>query len=364
MTRDCDPAPRAAAAAPHRLARVLRTLRYWRRAFVHDVRWARVERKTYRTAREFDPRIQFDGPQLGFYWFYTPGFHSEFPTKDEQGFAIVELYGRWFRQPLTHCHWTMGHFHRYLESGDEADRQRFLDSVDLLLEARTRRPVPNGGTADVWEYDFEFPQCAPHPVPWISAITQGSAIAVLIRAYQLTGQAKYLDAVHDAEAIYDVDVADGGIRSRDAEGNIYYEEYPFPDGGHHVLNGFISSILGVYDVYRATGDQRAKRLFDQGVATLSAPGVLDRYDLGYWSAYDQFTRQTGRSVSLHYHRLHVRQLTVLHKITGIELFAQTAQRWYRYGLSPWCSLRNSLVKVRWHLGEAPRYWRRLTGGGV
>ena len=315
----------------------------------------------YPSAMSFDHRVRFDGPELGLFYYYQPGEAPEHVHKDEQGFATIEVYGRWHRQPLTQAQWAMTYFHRFLEHGQPEDRRRFIEATDLLIGGRTTRTL-DGQTCDVWEYGFEYPTYAPHPVPWISAITQGRAIAVLARAYQMTGGLRYLQCARNACAVYDVDVDDGGIRATDEQGSIYYEEYPFPGRCTHVLNGFISSILGAYDLYRSTGDERAQRLFEQGISTLCAPGVLQRYDTGYWSAYDQKSRQQGRPTSLHYHRLHVRQLAVLHRITGREVFLTTYHRWFRYGLSRRNSLRNSMLEVRYHFSQTPRYWRKLRTG--
>jgi heparosan-N-sulfate-glucuronate 5-epimerase len=96
-----------------------------------------------------------------------------------------------------------------------------------------------------------------------------------------------------------------------------------------VLNGFIDALMGLHDLFRITNDAEAKALFDDGVTTLLSDGVLASYDLGYWTKYDQ---KPGCSMANKYNCVHVRQLRVLHKITGQELFDRTADKWAAYNL--------------------------------
>jgi hypothetical protein len=316
----------------------------------------RKKRKTPYDPRQIDPRVTFVGRELGFNYMYHPKEVWAHPEQDPEGFSIVLTGGRWHRQPLTHCHITMLHFHQYLETGSEAAKQQFLKGADLLL--RARQTVNLGGiTCDVWHYLFEVPTYAPHPVPWICCMSQGEAMSVFCRAYQMTGRKEFLEAAKGAMAVYNVPVSEGGILGTDREGHVYYEEYPFPGKTYHVLNGFMYSLMGLYDLYRATGDQEAKRLFEQGIATLTAEGVLDRYDIGYCSRYDQHSGIRFGPAYVRYNLVHVRQLIVLYRITGDDMLRQWAERWFAYSRDPLCRFRCLLESIAWRLRNIPRYVR-------
>jgi hypothetical protein len=317
--------------------------------------WAR-KRKTPFDVREFDPRIEFAGRQLGFHYIYHPRDVWAHTEADEEGFSTIFIGGRWRRQPCTQCHMTMCRFHDWLETGRPEARQQFLGAADLLL--KTAEVVELAGRlCYLWTYDFQMPTYAPHPAPWISCLSQSWAISVFCRAYQMTGRDEFLVAARGAMATYSVPVADGGLLGRDQDGHIYYEEYPFPGKDCHVLNGFLSSLMGLYDLYRATGDEEAKRLFDEGIATVAADGVLERYDLGYCSVYDQSGARRIKPAYTRYNLVHVRQLLVLYRITGIEKFREFAERWFSYSRRPACRARCLFDAVVYRLQNIPRYVR-------
>ena len=57
---------------------------------------------------------------------------------------------------------------------------------------------------------------------------------------------------------------------------------------------------------------------------------LDRYDLGFWSLYEQSETRLPMVASSFYHRLHIVQLRVMHRLTGEAAFARVAERWENY----------------------------------
>jgi len=277
---------------------------------------------------------------------------------DVKGFSIININSQWYRAPVTHCHMAMRDFHRYLETGDEQERRRFLEKADLLLDAKTRVSL-DGRDCDLWQCWVPVRGYLPHATPWISCLAQSWAISVFCRAYQMTGRQEFLDSAFRSMATYEVPVEHGGIRATDPENNVYYEEYAFVGQLRHVLNGFMSSLMGLYDLYRATEGKNAKRLFDEGIATVSSQNVLDRYDKGYISAYDQAPWRGVNSSSPRYHMLHIRQLLILHRITGIETLRERAERWYRYSRDPICRFRWTVGSTGYWVRSVPRICRQV-----
>ncbi len=286
--------------------------------------------KTSYPLRPIDARVMCQGPQLGFYYLYDKDqpFHQRPSTLFIDGFAAISVSGRLHRQPVTHCNYALKVHSQCLETHDPALRQEFLGLADALWAGGKEIQIADVPCM-VWQYDFEAPFYSPHPVPWISAMAQGEAMSVLLRAYELTHEDKYRDAAEKALNVFGIPMEEGGIRSFDGQGNVYFEEYPFPNKAHKVLNGFIYALLGLYDNWRATGNPIAKQYFDEGLHTLRAEGVLQRYDLGYWTTYDQ---RPDKSMSFKYNAVHVRQLEVLYRISGDTYFLNMSQRWKRYNL--------------------------------
>ena len=60
---------------------------------------------------------------------------------------------------------------------------------------------------------------------------------------------------------------------------------------------------------------------------------LDRYDLGFWSLYEQSGTRLPMVASPFYHQLHVAQLRMMHRLTGDDLFSRYADRWQTYARS-------------------------------
>ena len=92
-----------------------------------------------------------------------------------------------------------------------------------------------------------------------------------------------------------------------------------------MLNGFIYAAFGILDLYRVTKSKEAKAMFDACVKTLE--GNLHKYDLWYWSVYDQGKEQL---VSYYYLKnVHIPLMDILFKLTKKKIFEKYNQKWQR-----------------------------------
>jgi len=119
----------------------------------------------------------------------------------------------------------------------------------------------------------------------------------------------------------------GGVLFTDAKDDLWIEEYIVAPPTH-ILNGFIWAIWGVYDYFLTTHDPKASKLFENTVKTLAKN--LNKYDLGFWSLYEQSGTRLPMVASPFYHRLHIVQLRVMQRLTGEAIFGQYADRWEAY----------------------------------
>lgn len=120
-----------------------------------------------------------------------------------------------------------------------------------------------------WTTDFDWSTGkAECKAPFIDCMTQSVAISTLVLAYKIFDDIHYIEIAQNALKVYDIDYKEGGIKSIDENDNIYYEEYP-SDPLPRVFDGFLISLLGPLDIYLATGDTEAKRIFDNGIKTLN-----------------------------------------------------------------------------------------------
>ncbi|MGH6919554.1 MAG: D-glucuronyl C5-epimerase family protein, partial [Geminicoccaceae bacterium] len=166
--------------------------------------------------------------------------------------------------------------------------------------------------------------------PWPSAMAQGRGLSVLMRAWQCTSDERYIAGARRALAAFSVPVARGGVMDA-YDGQTTFEEYP-AQPAPHVLNGMIFALFGLWDLVRAQPDDaRAAAIFQRGAATVEA--LLPRYDTGWWSLYDLYHLEAAtprNPCTAHYHDIHIKQLRVMHAITGRQPFDAFARRWAAY----------------------------------
>jgi D-glucuronyl C5-epimerase C-terminus len=204
-------------------------------------------------------------------------------------------------------------------------------------------------------YRFPMPHTFSLDPPWYSSLAQGEAGSLLVRAAALLDRPELCGlAARMVEPLLRVD---SPLVAITPEG-LVLEEYP-TDPPAHVLNGWITSLFGLYDVAQApdaaTAD-KAGEAFRAGSETLAARLHLYRLAFG-WSRYDLYPHPLINVSSVSYQRLHVAQLRALHSLIDVSLFASTADEWER----ALASRRGRLVgvgrKVAFRLVR-PR-WRRV-----
>ena len=174
------------------------------------------------------------------------------------------------------------------------------------------------------------------PPGWYSAMAQGQAMSLLVRAYLRTHNNKYLQAALRATRLFDVPSADGGVLAKFADKYAWYEEYPTTPSVF-VLNGFIYSLIGLYDLKSVVNEEDAReanRLYAEGMTSLKQ--LLPLFDTGSGTMYDLRHYALGSAPNLarwDYHTTHINQLLLLATIEedpNDSLFQDTAQRWIGY----------------------------------
>jgi len=246
---------------------------------------------------------------------------------DAGGIPLLDYQGSLGRQynPIAVAQFGLGNFNAFCRSGDLARRQKFLGIADwLVVNLETNR-----AGLRVWNHHFNWEYRTTLRAPWHSALAQGQGISVLVRAYSETQDSRYMEAAQYAFAAFQKETGDGGVLHVDQRGDLWLEEY-IVSPPTHILNGFIWAMWGVYDYWLTTADDAARQLFAATTATLKRN--LVSYDAGFWSLYELAGTRLKMLASPFYHRLHIAQLGVLHKLTGEEIFARYAGKWsaYRY----------------------------------
>jgi heparosan-N-sulfate-glucuronate 5-epimerase len=287
---------------------------------------------------------------------WTPVEQLTVPGPD--GIPLVRYQSGLEFNPTTISQWGLQHWSWYQLEHRQADLDVALRAADWLLAHQD--------TAGAWEYTFDFPLVAfPMRAPWISALAQGQAISLLVRAHHATGRQAYLDAALAALGPFAHTVHDGGVVD-DWEGRPWYEEYPLP-GALHVLNGFEFTLIGLHDL--ADVSPVAAGLFARGAVSLA--DRIGVFDMPAAHSQTYAALPPGRlPVGGVYRRAHAVLTRTLAAITGNAVLAAFAARWEGYliwrpspALRPVVGCRWRGVPVR-HRGVSCRRARRVLAAYV
>ncbi|WKX98214.1 hypothetical protein Q1695_013695 [Nippostrongylus brasiliensis] len=222
-----------------------------------------------------------------------------------------------------------------IEQAQNAHRKFFLTAADWLTSNQNEM----GG----WAVPVERAIAERRLVlgaGWHSAMAQGHALSLLTRAYSTTADSTYLTAASKALDLFEKNASVGGVRNT-IFGHVWFEEYPTSPGSF-VLNGFMYSLIGLYDFKSVRLDERAPEEARRGVERASnllnlgidsLRNVLPLYDTGSGSMYD--LRHVGLRTAPNlarwdYHAVHVYLLKWLVQITGDKMLNETADRWIAY----------------------------------
>jgi hypothetical protein len=263
---------------------------------------------------------------------------------DSSGVPQLDYHGQIGLQynPIAIAQYGLGNYNLFRRTADPMRRMKFLLAADWLCSHLEQNPQ---GLA-VWNHHFDWEYRDTLRAPWYSALAQGQGISVLVRAHKETRDSRYIEAAQRAVAVFFQPMSEGGVAFTDESGDLWFEEY-IVSPPTHILNGFIWAAWGIYDYVLATEHPAARELFAQAVRTLLHN--LDRYDLGFWSLYEQSGTRLPMVASPFYHQLHIVQLRVMYRLTGENKFGQVAERWESYARSRFNRTRSLLYKAAFKL---------------
>jgi hypothetical protein len=226
--------------------------------------------------------------------------------------------------------------------------------VVVSVAAWVERAVDERG---LLPYRFPMPHTFALDPPWYSALAQGEAISLLVRAAQVLGRPELLElAERVALPLLD---PDSDLVAVTSDGPVL-QEYP-TDPPAHVLNGWFFGLWGLYDLahFATSATPRSREAADAFARGAAALGErIDRYrtPLG-WSLYDLYPHPLPNVASPFYHRLHVEQLRRQHELAPAPRLRTLAEEWGRAAGAP-VPLAVALARKLAFRSVRPR-WRRV-----
>jgi hypothetical protein len=278
----------------------------------------------------------------GWYLDHTAELDHPDLLKDKAGVPYIDYanvgkhYNPWFVSQMALAHLT-----RYSKCGLPSDLSAFKTACDWLVE--NAHAHSRGLT---WYYHFDWNHG--RKAPWISALSQGTAVAALLRAGLLFGESKYLWVAERAISLFNVPMQDGGVSHFHHDGTVSFEEvvsHECLERPLSTLNGHLFAAWAVREWAMYSGDSCYEVLTERAHHFL-VERIRD-YDLGYWSAYNLFRGFGGMPAiaSAMYHELHIAQLRVHTRLFPNTALQDALYRFNMYQESRFCRVRATLMKV-------------------
>lgn len=242
---------------------------------------------------------------------------------DKSGIPLVLNYnGDRIYFPITISQYALGNYDLYLMTNEKIYYKQFTNSVRWLIDNQDIQ----GGWNVLNSMGCKY-----------SAMAQGEGVSVLTRAFIEFNDSKYLNAAVKASELMLKSIKNGGT-ARYVKDNLYFEEFAKLKPSL-VLNGWIFTIFGLFDIAKLSDDKNYADMLNITLKTLE--GELVNYDCGYWSYYDQ----CGHLASPFYHRLHIAQLNVLYDLFHIKNFKVISERWESYLLNKFKKGKAIIFKI-------------------
>lgn len=171
----------------------------------------------------------------------------------------------------------------------------------------------------MFPYEFDFPLHGDNnfvmKAPWYSGMAQGQVLSLFSKLFSITNDYRYLQYSEQTFNSFFIEF-DGlnnnnnWISAIDSAGYLWIEEYPF-NPVNFTLNGFLFSIIGVYDFYKIKPENEVYNLLNAILTT--AKYNLYRFrsvnDISYYCIAHKVQAEN-------YHFIHIEQIDYLYKMTN------------------------------------------------
>jgi len=314
-------------------------LRYWQRIFLTYILGGKSNLSFWHGEPTVNDLAKYD--ELDQYYM---SFHRKAEYQgsyDKKGIPQLNYQGDIGIQynPIAIAQWSLGNYNLWKKNNSQDCYKKFIKGADWLHNNLNL----NNENIYVWQHHFNWVYKENLINPWHSGLAQGQGLSVLVRAYQISQNQKYLESAKKAYQSFLIDTSKGGVTFTDKDDNVWIEEYIMKKSPTHILNGFIWGLWGVYDYWLLTKDDSVKKLFNRYIKTVL--NNVEKYDIGYWSLYELSNLKIKMRASIFYHKLHIVQLQILFNMTGIEDFKNVSEKWNNYLNKKFNVFKATIMKV-------------------
>ena len=249
-----------------------------------------------------------------------------FGRLDEHGVPVTDLRRigitiskREVYHPTPIIQYGLANYNKFIDTQEERYLKGFISCADYLRNTiLADASIPYRGISIPFAH-----KALKLKTNWVSGMTQGQALSLLIRASSYESSGTKLDAaITKCFKSLSLPIEEGGVA-------LFEEKYYFIEeaGNLKILNGFLYALIGLieYRNYRVA-DAQAEELITKASNFLLAK--LPDYDLGWWSKY-----ALGIPFSVadrYYHMVHLKQLSWLYQEAEFKFVKQFIDKWDAY----------------------------------
>jgi hypothetical protein len=239
-----------------------------------------------------------------------------YQCKNKDGIIVLN-YGEPFGtqiNPEAAFQYALGLHDMYFRTNQIFYKDEFMKYVDYFYSLQTAEGH--------WLYCFDFFTTNGY---WASALAQSRGCSVMLRAWAITGNTKYLKSAEKSIESFNVSVEDGGFLNEFhlVPGCFYFEEYPQIKTA--VMNGFMSSLFCLWELSQWADNKLAYKLWVEGIHSLER--MLPYYTLSWWSVYDKNPNISINNYnSSRYHLLEIYYLKILSTISNSGILKQYLEK--------------------------------------
>lgn len=238
--------------------------------------------------------------------------------QDDNGVYMYNMYGKLVYHPVGMAQYCQQLINIYFRTND----RKCLEVLKAHAEKFIGIGVEIDGTILFpYVFDYNFNSRDLMKAPWYTAMAQGEILCVFSRLYELTGDKDYHETATKIFKSFSRFKGKYGqwVSCIDKHGNLWLEEYP-SEQPSHVLNGMIFAIFGIYDYYLINRGENELKMLKAAITTIKKN--MDHYrnedNLSYYS-------MKYSVINPNYHPIHIKQLRLLHAISGIRDFEEMAE---------------------------------------
>ncbi len=233
--------------------------------------------------------------------------------------------------PTTIAQYGLAHWNLYCNAPSEEEAKCVLLQVGWLIDNEISIGV-GGWKAHSFSKNGNTPTHT-----YVSASTQGYALSLLTRAYQLTYEHRFLHIARRVIRTLEVDILDGGVAFPIGADGVFFEDkamYP----ATHALGGCMVALIGLYDYLTFVDDRSIELLAQQALRTLDT--LLHEFDCSFWTYEDLLHKKLASPLQ---HSFYIHLLEALGKYYNSEQYLSWATRWKNYTRSSTSILRYQIM---------------------